>query len=290
MDFASKKKFDLREYGFITLGIFIITTALYFFMIPGQLVLGGVAGLSLVLVKFIPLEISVITLIINVGLLVLGFILLGREFGAKTVYASVLLPFFLFIYEKLIPNVKSLTGDMLSDLLCCIVVIGMGQAMLFYSNASSGGLDIVAKIFNKYFHMAIGTAVTISGGVIVLSSVFAYDIKTCVLGLLGTYLNGLVVDYFINGFSRKMKVCIISSKPEEIRKFIVEDINRGVTVYTGRGGHTNREIVEIVSILDKTEYAQLISFMDEFDKTAFITVSTVNEVVGLWKRKSRFNR
>ncbi|MDD7512066.1 MAG: YitT family protein [Peptostreptococcaceae bacterium] len=282
----NKSKFEPREYVFITLGIFIITTALYFFMIPGKLVIGGVAGLSLVLVNFLPFEMSLMTLILNVVLLLLGFVLLGREFGAKTVYASVLLPFFLFIYEKLIPDVESLTGDMLSDMLCCIIIIGMGQAMLFHSNASSGGLDIVAKILNKYLHIAIGTAVTISGGLIVLSSVFAYEPKTCVIGLLGTYLNGIMVDYFINGFTRKIRVCILSKHFEEIQRFIVKDINRGVTLYPARGGHSNKEITELVSILDKTEYAELLHFMREKDPDAFITISTVNEVVGLWNRKS----
>lgn len=279
------KAFDVREYLFITFGIFIITTALYFFMIPGKLVIGGVAGMSMILVKFIPLEISLMTFILNVALLILGFILLGREFGAKTVYASVLLPFFLFIYEKILPGMKSLTGDMLTDMICCIIIIGMGQAMLFYSNASSGGLDIVAKILNKYLHLHIGTAVTISGSLIVASSIFAYSPKTCIIGLLGTYINGMLVDYFISGFTRKIRVCILSKNYEQIQKFIVNDIERGVTLYPARGGHSNKEITELITILDRDEYAKLLAHVDEIDSSAFITVSTVNEVVGLWRRK-----
>lgn len=281
------KKIDIREYGFITIGTFIITTALYFFMIPGKLVMGGVAGLSLILVNFLPFEMSLMTLILNVVLVVIGFLLLGREFGAKTVYVSILLPFFLFVYEKILPNISSLTDDMLTDMLCCILIIGMGQAVLFYSNASSGGLDILAKILNKYLHMPIGTAVTISGGLIVLSSIFVYDSKTCIIGLLGTYLNGLVVDYFINGFTRKIRVCIISSKHDEIKSFIVNEINRGVTLHPAKGGHTNRDMTEIVSILNKTEYAELLNFMRIKDPEAFITVATVNEVVGLWNNSRR---
>lgn len=281
-----KKKF-IREYSIITLGIFIISMAVYFFMIPSNVIVGSLSGLVIVLANFIPLPISVMTFILNAALLVIGFIFIGKEFGAKTVYTSIMLPVFLFIFEKIVPNNKSLTGDILIDTICYILVVSVGLAMLFNANASSGGLDIVAKIVNKYLHVEIGKAMTITGMCVAVSSVFVYGTKEVVLSILATYANGIVIDNFIGGFNRRKRVCILSDHYEVIQKFITEELKRGVTLYTAMGGYNKTERIEIVTILTQNEYGKLLEYLHTVDMRAFVTVSTVNEVIGEWNVKKK---
>lgn len=281
-----KKKF-IREYGIITLGIFIISMAVYFFMIPSNVIVGSLSGLVIVLANFVPLPISVMTFILNAVLLVIGFIFIGKEFGAKTVYTSIMLPVFLFIFEKIVPNNKSLTGDILIDTICYILVVSVGLAMLFNANASSGGLDIVAKIVNKYLHVEIGKAMTITGMCVAISSIFIYGTKEVILSILATYVNGIVIDNFIGGFNRRKRVCILSDHYEVVQKFITEELKRGVTLYTAMGGYNKTERIEIVTILTQNEYGKLLEYLHTVDMRAFVTVSTVNEVIGEWNVKKK---
>jgi len=279
------KRGVVREYAQITGGIFIASVGIYFFMIRGELVFGSVTGLSMILDHFIPLGVPILNLILNIALLILGLLLIGKEFGVKTIYTSIIFPVFLEIWERIFPDIPSLSGDKLTDMLCCIFIVSMGQAIMFKANASSGGLDIVAKIVNKYFHLELGTALAVVGAVVVASSIFVYDSRTLVLGFLGTYLNGMVVDFYISGFTRKRRVCIMSEKYPEIQKFIMEKINRGVTLYSATGGYKGQSQIELVTILDKNEYAMLMEFIERTDEKAFITISSVAEVVGMWNRK-----
>ncbi|WP_461813052.1 YitT family protein [Faecalimonas sp.] len=281
-----KKKF-IKEYGFITLGIFIISLAVYFFMIPSNVIVGSLSGLVIVLANFIPLPISVMTFILNAVLLVIGFIFIGKEFGAKTVYTSIMLPVFLFLFEKIVPNNKSLTNDILIDTICYILVVSIGLAMLFNANASSGGLDIVAKIVNKYLHIEIGKAMTITGMCVAVSSMLVYGTKEVILSILATYVNGIVIDNFIGGFNRRKRVCILSDHYETVQKFITEELKRGVTLYTAMGGYNKTEKIEVVTILTQNEYGKLLEYLHTVDMRAFVTVSTVNEVIGEWNVKTK---
>ena len=183
-----KSKIDIKEYLFITLGIMIVAGAVYFFMIPCQLVVGSLSGLVLVLSNFIPLSISTMTLVLNVLLLILGFIFIGKEFGAKTIYTSIMLPVFLKVFEILFPDPKPLTDEIIINTICYVLIVSIGLAMLFNANASSGGLDIIAKFLNKYFHIELGKAMTIAGMVTAFSSILVYDTKTLVISILATYL------------------------------------------------------------------------------------------------------
>lgn len=274
----------LKEYGIITVGSLLVAIAITFFMVPGKLVMGSVAGLSFVLINFIPVKISVMNLMLNIFFLIIGFIFVGREFGAKTVYTAIMCPVFTYFLEVLFPNVQSLTNDTWMDMLCCILIVSVGQTLMFKVNASSGGLDILAKIANKYFHLDLGKGCAIFGILTVLSSMLVYDARTLIFGIIGTYLNGLIIDEFIEGFSRKKRVCILSDKHEEIEKFILEDINRGLTVYRAVGGYKKCERTELVTILAKNEYGQLIKYIREIDPEAFVTVTSVSEIVGVWNR------
>ena len=163
---------------------------------PSHASVSSISGLGIVLANFVPLPLSAITMILNVVLLVIGFLTCGREFGAKTVYTSILLPAFIGLFERIFPNLGSLTDSQELDVLCYILVVSIGLSILFNRNASSGGLDIVAKIMNKYLHMELGKAMSLSGMCVALSAALVYDKKTVVLSILGTYFNGIVLDHF----------------------------------------------------------------------------------------------
>ena len=268
----------VRELAILTGAGAIIAAAVYFFLVPSHASVSSISGLGIVLANFVPLPLSAITMILNVVLLVIGFLTCGREFGAKTVYTSILLPAFIGLFERLFPNIGSLTDSQELDVLCYILVVSVGLSILFNRNASSGGLDIVAKIMNKYLHMDLGKAMSLSGMCVALSAALVYDKKTVVLSVLGTYFNGLVLDHFIFDQNIKRRVCIITGKEEELRRFIIEDLHSGATVYESYGAYNMQKRREIITIVDKAEYQKLMSYMNREDPQAFITVYTVSDM------------
>ena len=278
----------VKEYSIVTIGTLIVASGVFFFMLPSNVVAGSLTGLVMVLTNFIPIKISVLTFILNAFLLVIGFIFIGKEFGGKTVYSSILLPIFLGIFEFAFPNNQSLTNDVLLDTICYLLIVSVGIALLFRVNASSGGLDIVAKILNKYAHIELGKAMSIAGMVTAFSSILVYDKKTLVMSILATYANGIILDNFIDGYNRRKRVCILSSNYEQIQEFITNELKRGVTLYQAIGGYKKEEKTEIVTILTRSEYGALLNYLHSVDKSAFVTVSTVNEVIGEWNSKRRF--
>lgn len=268
----------IKEYLIITFGAIVAAAAIYFFMLPSHIAVGSGSALAMVLSNFIPLPVSVISLILNVFLLTLGCILVGPEFGAKTIYAAIILPITLGVFEIIFPNQPSLTQDPFLDMICYTLVVSAGMAILFSHNASSGGLDIVAKIMNKYLKMELGNAISISGIVVALSSIVCYDTKTVVISVLGTYLGGMVVDRFIFGMNIKRRVCIISAQLDKIVDFILYDLHSGATLYDGTGAYDNVSRKEVIAIVDKHEYRRLMDFVSKTDPKAFVTVYSVNEV------------
>lgn len=279
-----KKWEKVRDLLTITFATIIVAAAVYFFLIPSHVSVGSISGLAMVLENFIPLKISVITLVLNFFLLILGFLFIGKEFGAKTVYTSLLVPVALAVFEVFFPDSQSFTSDPFLDMLCYIFVVSVGQAMLFNRNASSGGLDIVAKFLNKYLHMDLGKALSLAGMCVALSSAFVYDKKIVVLSVLGTYISGIVLDHFIFGFNIKKRVCIISKREEEIKAFILHNLHSGATIYEATGAYDNQPKKEIITIVDKNEYGMLMNYISKTDKNAFVTVYAVNEVIYQPKR------
>lgn len=272
-------KRTIRELFVMTVATLIIAAAVFFFLIPSHAAVSSVSGLAIVLSNFIPLTVSAITMILNIILLIVGFLLCGHEFGFKTVYTSVLLPVFIGIFEVLLPNNGSISGDAMLDVACYIFTVSIGLSILFNMNASSGGLDIVAKIMNRYLHMDLGKAMSMSGMLVALSSAFVYDKKTVVLSVLGTYLNGMVLDHFIFGQNMKRRVCIISKdKEEEIRRWIVHTLKSGATIYQAKGAYEGTVRDEIITIVDKNEYQKLMQYISREDPTAFITVYNVSDM------------
>ena len=268
----------IKEYIIITFGAILSAVAIYFFMLPSHIAIGSGTALAMVLSNYIPLPVSAISLALNVLLLIVGFLLIGPEFGAKTVYTSIALPAVIGVFEVLFPNFQSLTQDPLLDMMCYILIIGMSMAILFSYNASSGGLDIVAKLLNKYFRMELGSAYSVAGIAVALSSVLCYDTKTVVLSVLGTYFGGIILDRFIFGLNIKRRVCIISSKMNEIVHFLLHELHSGATLYDSIGAYDNVVRKEIVTIVDKNEYRLLMDYIKAVDPAAFVAVYSVNEV------------
>ena len=277
-----KKKLNyadiVKETVILTVAVAIIAAAVYFFLVPSHTSVSSISGLGIVLSNFVPLQLSAITMILNVVLLIIGFFTCGREFGVKTVYTSVMLPLFLGLFEIIFPIFGSMTDSQELDVLCYILVVSVGLSILFNRNASSGGLDIVAKIMNKYLHMELGKAMSLSGMCVALSAALVYDKKTVVLSILGTYFNGIVLDHFIFDHNIKRRVCIITKKEEELRQFIIHDLHSGATIYEAIGAYNMEKRREIITIVDKGEYQKLMKFINQEDPKAFITVYNVSNM------------
>ena len=271
-------KRSLKELPQIVIGLAIVSAAVYFFMLPSHVSVGSASALAMIISNFVPLPVSAITLIMNIVLLILGYLLIGPEFGGKTLFCAVLMPAMLWVLEMLFPDFQSLTQEPLLDVICYILVVGVGLSMLFSCNASSGGLDIVAKLMNKYLRMDLGQAMSVSGMLVALSSAMVYDKKTVVLSVLGTYFGGLILDHFIFGINIKRKVCIISPKVDQIVEFILHDLHSGCSLYDAIGAYDKITRREINVIVDKQEYRALMDYMKKTDPKAFITVYSVNEI------------
>lgn len=276
----------MKETGILTVAVAIIAAAVYFFLVASHASVSSISGLGIVLSNFVPLPLSAITMILNVVLLLIGFVTCGKEFGIKTVYTSIMLPLFLGLFEVLFPKAGSMTDSQELDVLCYILVVSVGLSILFNRNASSGGLDIVAKIMNKYLHIELGRAMSLSGMCVALSAALVYDKKTVVLSVLGTYFNGIILDHFIFDQNRKRRVCIITGKEEELRQFIIQDLHSGATVYEAIGAYNLEKHNEIITIVDKSEYQKLMKFINEIDPKAFITVYNVSGMRYQPKHKS----
>ena len=268
----------LKETFILTVAVAIIAAAVYFFLVPSHTSVSSISGLGIVLTNFIPLPLSAISMILNITLLIIGFFTCGREFGGKTVYTSIMLPFFLWLFEMILPDFGSMTNSQELDVLCYILVVSVGLSILFNRNASSGGLDIIAKILNKYAHIDLGKAMSLSGMCVALSAELVYDKKTVVLSILGTYFNGMVLDHFIFDHNIKRRVCIITKKEEELRNFIIHDLHSGATIYESIGAYNMQKRNEIITIVDKSEYQKLMNYITKEDPQAFVTVYNVSSM------------
>lgn len=291
-----------KELVIMTAGMFIAAASVYYFLMPSNLVIGSITGLSMVISSVftaagIPVKVSLVVTIINALLLVLAWLLIGAEFGAKTVYTALILGPFIELWEKILPYQKllepgqtSVMGDPWFDLLCFVLILSASQTILFNINASTGGLDILAKIVNKYLHFDIGTSVSVAGALICCTAFAVNPFRMVVIGLIGTWINGLALDYFTAGLNRRKRVCIISSRYEEIRKYIIEDLQRGCSLYDVTGGYNGHRNVEIQSLLTQNEFSDLMSYLKQNDIHGFITAGNVSEIYGDWNAKKKKKR
>lgn len=301
LNYVATKKFWI-ELIIMTVGMIVTACAVYYFLVPSKLIIGTISGLSIVISgiceKFFgfPLNVSTVIFVINAILLILAYILIDKEFGIKTVYTALILGPLIGVLEKYFPyenyisttsEIPSIMGDLWLDLCCFVLLLSLAQAVLFKINASTGGLDILAKIVNKYLHFDIGTSVSVAGWIICCTAFMINDARLVIIGLIGTWINGLVVDYFTASFNRRKKVSIISNQHEEIRQFIINDISRGLTIYNVKGGYSGENKVKLEVLLSTDEFSDLMKFINENEINAFITAGNVSEVYGLWGDKNR---
>lgn len=292
------KKF-WSEFALMTVAMFISAAAVYYFLVPSKLIVGSISGLSIVIAELlqkaeINIGLSSIVFIINAILLVLAYILIDKEFGIKTVYTALVLGPMIKIWELILPNSKliepgqtSIMQDPWFDLLCFVLILSAAQAILFRINASTGGLDILAKIFNKYCKFDIGTSVTVAGAIICCTAFAINPFRLVVIGLIGTWINGTCVDYFTATINRRKRVCIISDEHEQLRTFIIDKLHRGCSIYCLKGGFSLDDKVEIQALLTKHEFAALMKYVSDNNIKAFITAGNVSEVYGLWRENKK---
>lgn len=273
------KKFN--EFVIINVGMIMVACGMYFFLMPNNLATGGANGLAIVINSFVPtISVGMIMIFINIVLFILAFIVIGKEFGVKTIYASFGVSFIILILERTVVISHSLTGDVFLELILGILISGVGMGIVFNQDASTGGTDIIAKILNKFFHIDLGKGVLLSDLFITIMAAFAFNIKASLYAMLGVIINGFVIDALIEGINMQKEVTVISNKNQKIKEFIINDLDRGVTVYNGKGGYENNSQDIIVVIIGRREFIKLRNFIKEIDKDAFITVSNVCEVFG----------
>lgn len=294
------KKF-WKDFLVVTLGMMVTAAGIYYFMVPGKLILGTASGIAIVLSVLlesvgIKMKVSLLVLLINLFLLILAFSFLGKDFGVKTVYASLVLGPMMDLWELILPyqsiiepGTSSVMGDIWLDLLCFIILLSISQAILFNINASTGGLDIVAKLVNKFFHTDIGTALSVSGLIVGLTGFAINPVRLVIIGLIGTWLNGITVDYFMASLNKRKRVCLVSKEHEKIRKFIIESIGRGCSLYEMTGGYTGDKEIEVQSLLTQDEFGNLMEFLRRENIQAFVTAGNVSEIYGLWFKPKKFH-
>lgn len=276
----------IQDYIIITIGTIIASFAVFFFLTPSHLAVGSISGLAVLIAKFVPMTVGTLLIILNGICLLLSAIFVGKEFTYRTLYPSILLPIVIRILEKIYPNMQSLMGDQFLDMLGYLFLYALGASLLFMNNASSGGLDVITKIMNKYFHMELGTAMSVCGMAVAIPSIFIYDIKTGLLSILGTYFQGIILDHFLFGFSIKKKVCVVSDHIEEIRDYVINVMHSGATFYEATGAFDYRNYKELNIIVNRQEYVTLINLIDKVDPDAFVSVYNVSEIMShTWGRK-----
>ena len=284
----SKWKF-WKELIIMTVGMMVAAAAVYYFMMPSNLIVGSISGLSLVITRLTGWEMSIIVMAINAFLLVRAWLLIGKEFGAKTVYTAMILGPMIDLWDVICPatnlipeGATSVMGEPFLDMICFVLVLSLSQTIMFSINASTGGLDILAKIVNKYLHFDIGASVAVAGAIICCTAFAINPFHLVVLGLIGTWINGLTIDYFTASFNRKKRVCIISKDYEMIRKYIIDKLHRGCSLYPVVGGFSGEEGFEIQVLLTKDEFSDLMAYIRDNKIRSFVTAGNVSEIYGYW--------
>ena len=288
-----------KELIIMTLGMLVGAIAVNYFLVPSKIIVGSITGLSIVLAAVfegigISIKVSTMIVIINAILLILAYILIGSEFGLKTVYTALILGPLIDLCEKVYPVANllepghtSIMNDPWFDLLCFVLLLSMSQSILFNINASTGGLDILGKIVNKYMHLDIGTSVSVAGIIICCTAFAINPFRMVVIGIIGTFINGLCIDYFTASINKRKRVCIISSEHERIRSYIIDKLQRGCSLYEVTGGYSGEKYMEVQTLLTINEFAELMAFLKDNGIKAFTTAGNVSEVYGLWHEHSR---
>ncbi|MBU3228293.1 YitT family protein [Clostridium algidicarnis] len=271
----------VKELIFISIGNLMVASGMYFFLMPNNLATGGVNGLGLIINYYLPkFPVGALMMMMNLILFVVGFLIIGKAFGAKTIYTSLELSGMIWIMEKLWPLSGSLVNDMIIELIFGILMTGIGMGIIFYQNASTGGTDIIAKIINKLFNINMGVALLMSDFTITLMAGATFGLRIGMYALLGVIINSFVIDSVIEGFNICKEVVVISSSGDKVKKYIMDELERGITIYSANGGYTEETKEVITTVLDRREVIKLNKYIKGIDKDAFIIVRSVHEAIG----------
>ena len=270
----------IREYALTTLGIILTAIGLEYFLFPNDIAAGGVSGIALVINGITGWNISIMVFILNIILFIVAFVVLGKGFGGKSLYATVILSVVMEIIEKVF-NPVMLTENMFLASFFGSALLAMGSAIVFHQGASTGGTSILAAIISKFTPLGVGTALLLNDSIICLLAINVFGIDKGLFGFFSLILIGLLIDKFIDGFNTCKQVFIITSKADMVVNFINKDINRGCTVLNGKGGYTDSEVKIVYTVLSSNQFITLKSFIKENNPEAFITVNDSKEVLGL---------
>jgi uncharacterized membrane-anchored protein YitT (DUF2179 family) len=274
-----KKK--IKEFVLITFGMILVAAGMYFFLMPNDFATGGVNGLGIIINHYIPsLPVGLLMILMNIILFIIAFLIIGPNFGGKTVYVSLGLSGMIWAMAYIYPIKAPLSDDMLLQLIFGILISGVGMGIVFDQNASTGGTDIIAKIIHKFFHVDIGKAVLMSDFIITIFAVFTFGITKGLYAILGVIMNGYVIDNVVEGFNLCKEVVVISEKGEEIKQFIIAELQRGATIYYAKGAYSDKNKEVITTILDRNEFIKLRIYIKGIDSSAFITIKNIKEVLG----------
>ena len=269
------------SYLWLHIGVLLMAVNIHYFMAPNQFASGGLGGLSVVLQSYFPtIPLGGLMGLLNILFFLLGFAFLGFQFGLKTIYASFLLTFFVWMLGRLDPVYVPLSHDLFIQLVVGTLIAGLGLVLVLKQNASTGGMDLIAMIINKYFAIEIGKAVLMADCLISLAAIFAFGMEKGLYACFGVFLRGVVVDYFHDQLQMTKEVVIISEKCEHIKHYIIEQLHKSATLHSAIGAFSNDEKEVITIVLKRQDYIKLKKFIYKIDKNAFITVHNMNEVVG----------
>lgn len=275
------KSRNIKEFLLVNAGLILTAIGIVLFKAPNGFAIGGVSGIAIIFNHYFPGQnVGLMMLLINVVLNIVGVLMLGKEFGIKTVYASFALSFYVWAGEKLIVLTKPLTGDTMLELMFAIILPAIGSAIVFNQNASTGGTDIVAKILTRYTHLHVGRTLLLADFLIAASALFTLGIHQGMYSILGLVLKGFIIDIVIESLNISKKFEIITSRPEEIEAFILEQIHRGITVITAQGGYSGSSKKVLTVVLNRSQAVRLQNFVRQIDPHAFMIITTTSEIIG----------
>ncbi|MDD2980588.1 MAG: YitT family protein [Hespellia sp.] len=270
----------IKNYCLITFSIFIMAVGVYFFKFPNNFCFGGITGFAVVIAKIMPISASMFTFCVNMILLLVGWIFLGKSFAIKTGYASILLSLLLLVFEKVYPMHIPLSNEPTLELIFAITLPAIGSALLFNIGASSGGTDVLAMLLQKYTRVHIGMALLVTDMIAILIACFVFDIKTALYSFVGLTLKSFLIDGIIENINMCKAFTIICDNPDSICDYIVHDLNRSATVSEASGAYTNQEKFMVVTVLTRAQAVQLRQYIHQNEPGAFILIYNTSEIVG----------
>lgn len=273
-------KSKLKNFSLLTISTLIMAVGIYFFKFTNNFTFGGITGIAVLVAKFLPISASDFSFVVNILLLIIGWIVLGKSFAEKTAYSTILLSVSLSLLERIYPMSHPLTNEPLLELIFAILLPALGSAILFNIGASSGGTDVIAMILKKYTSVDIGKGLMISDLIFTLTGFLVFNVKTGLYSLFGLIMRSALIDNFIESFNRSKYFHVVTSNATCICDFIQNDLQRGATIVNATGAFTGDDKYIILTVLSPSQAVKLRNFIKEHDPKAFLLVSNTSEIIG----------